>query len=76
MTQRISKAGRKYAQGSHKELGTFPRTCYGCGGKVRITKDTCWQETLEPSGEKRMWHFEHHPSQHREPALSSAGDTQ
>ena len=41
------------------DYGAFPRVCFFCNGKLSLTRSpvALWLETLEPSGEKRSWHF-------------------
>jgi hypothetical protein len=40
-------------RGSHATWGGMPRTCAGCGEKLRITCDTLWLDTMR--GES--WHM-------------------
>lgn len=56
MTRHVSKNGNAYTEGSHNSMAGFPRVCYGCGEKAVQSRQKLWQETLEPSGEKRTWH--------------------
>jgi len=58
MTQRISRHGTRYTEGSHGTWGEHPRVCSGCGAKLTLSM-TLWLETsVDAHGRetKRSWH--------------------
>lgn len=40
--------------GSHGNWEGMPRVCSGCGGKLRITRDTLWLDTAR----QESWHMD------------------
>ena len=48
----MSGEHHRMAEGSHATWGDMPRTCHGCGGALRITRDDLWLDTMH----RWSWH--------------------